>query len=174
LKNSCRTTFWIVILSLLVVSANCFAIDSPDTRRTLVGIKNVHVIVEELQPNLQKYAKKQDLSREQVQRQVENQLKAAGVGVLNREEWLQTPGRPVLYVNVNTHEFEKYRFAYNVSVELRQIVSLESNPAINALAPTWSTNMTGVVNMGTANIISDQVRQLVRSFTVARFSSNHP
>ena len=61
---------------------------------------------------------------------MEAQLKEAGIRVLDRDEWLRTPGRPVVYVNVNTHEYQKYRFAYDVRIELQQLATLEANPGM--------------------------------------------
>jgi hypothetical protein len=162
----------LVATACSLVAIDCHALDSEATRRTLVDLRGMHVIVEELQPDLQKYAKKPEITKEQLQRQVEDQLKAAGIKVLGREEWLQVPGRPVLYINVNTHEFEKYRFACDVSVQLRQVVSLLRDPSTTALAPTWSVNMTGIANSGSFNILNDNVRQLVAVFIKAHASVN--
>jgi hypothetical protein len=162
----------LLILACLLPAASCFAVDSDTTRATLLGIKGVRVIIEELQPNIQKYTKKQEISKEQLLKQVEDQLRTAGIKALNQEEWLVTPGTPVLYVNVNTHEFEKYRFAFDVSVQLRQIVSLEREPSVKSLAPTWSTNMTGVVNVGTIGSLNESVKLLVGNFIKAYASVN--
>jgi hypothetical protein len=161
-----------IMLALFGASSRLFAIDAEVSRRTLTDLKGVYVIVEEVDPNLQKFSKRTDLSRAQMQKSVESQLKEAGIAVVGREEWLRTPGRPVLYVNVNLHEFQKYQFAYNVSVELQQITSLQTNPAVEALATTWSINMTGVVNPGTANYISENVKSLVGLFVKA-YTSVH-
>jgi hypothetical protein len=161
-----------VTLTFLGASSPLLAIDAEVSRRTLADLKGVYVIVEELDPNLQKFSRRADLSRAQLQKSVESQLKEAGIAVMSREEWLRTPGRPLLYVNVNLHEFQKYQFAYNVSVELQQITSLEINPAVEALATTWSINMTGVVNPGTANYISENVKSLVGLFAKA-YASVH-
>jgi hypothetical protein len=161
----------ILTLSFLL-SRTAFALDSEETRKTLIGIKGVHIMVEELQPNVLKYAKNQDVTKEELQRRIENQLRVAGIVILNRDEWLRTIGRPLLYVDINTHEFQKYQFAYDIRVEFRQIVSLEANPAVIAFAPTWSLNMTGAVNAGTVGTIYGNVRLLVGSFVSAYSSVN--
>jgi hypothetical protein len=140
------------------------AIDADITRQTIKGLKGVNVIVEEIQPNIQKYARKAGITKEQIQMDVEAKLKAAGFRVLEGDEWLKTPGKPVLYVNINTHETEKYWYAYNVKVELKQVVFLEANPSIKTLAGTWSINMTGVANIGTLGIIKTSVNDLVGRF----------
>ncbi len=84
------------------------SVDSDASRKTLSGIAGVYVVVEKLQPNLERYTKRQELSKEKLQTAIENQLKASGIRVLNKEEWLSTKGRPVLYVDINAHEYHKY------------------------------------------------------------------
>ena len=162
----------VVVAGTLLPARLLNAADADQAVRSLQGINGLQVAVEDLQPNLQKYTKKQDISRERIQASVENQLQAAGIKVLGKDEWLQKPGRPVLYVNVNTHEFQKYQFAYDVRIELRQVVSLDANPTVKTLAATWSTSMTGVVNTGTTDRINDYVKQLVQIFISAYSSAN--
>ncbi len=93
------------------------AVDDEPSRATLKGIRGVYIIVETFQPNFQDFAKKSGLTREQLEKQAHVRLNEAGIAVLSREEWLTTPGRPVLYINLNTHEGEKYWFAYDVRIE---------------------------------------------------------
>ena len=147
-----------------------FAEDSEVSRATLKGIPGVYVIVEDLQPNIlkyERYAKEFDLNKARIQKDVEQKLNAAGIKALAREEWEKTPGRPVLYVNINTHENEKYWFAYDIKVELRQVVFLEANPEAKTLANTWSINITGIANIGNLDIIRKDTGVLVGRFVGA-------
>jgi len=155
-----------------ILNSSVFAIDSELTRRTLTGLPGVCVMVEDLQPNIQKYAKKYELTQEQLKRDVEQKLQKSGIIILSKENWLKTPGRPVLYVNINTHEHEKYWYAYDIKVELKQIVYMEANPKVKTLADTWSISMTGIVNIGTLNTIRDSVGILVNRFIDAYLSAN--
>jgi len=155
-----------------LMSSFVWAIDSELTRRTLTGLPGVCVMVEDLQPNIQKYAKKYELTQEQLKRDVEQKLQKSGIIILSKENWLKTPGRPVLYVNINTHEHEKYWYAYDIEVELKQIVYMEANPKVKTLADTWSISMTGIVNIGTLNTIRDSVGILVNRFIDAYLSVN--
>ncbi len=161
---------------LLIGSAvPVLAIDSKETRLTLIGLQGVYVAVEELQPNVMKYEKhlrKSGLTKEQIQQGVAQRLREAEIRILSSDEWLKTPGRPVLYVNVNTHENEKYLLAYDVRLELQQLVSIDSNPRIKTLASTWTINVTGIVNIGTLNIIRDNMFFLVDRFVEAYKSVN--
>jgi len=160
----------IVAVLVLLPVTRLFAEDTPLTRETLKGLPGFHVIVEDLQPNLlkyEKYAKQFDFNRDGIQRDVEKKLKEAGISVLSREAWLQTPGRPVLYVNVNTHESEKYWFSYNIKIEVRQLVFLEANPAVKTLTGTWSLNITGMANIGNLRQISYDLKTLTTRFVDA-------
>jgi len=161
-----------IITACLLLSKSVVASDSDSSRQTLSGIKGVYVLVEDLQPNIKKSASRSNFSTEQLQKDVELRLKKAVITVLNRDEWLKTPGQPVLYINVNTHEREKYWWAYDIKLELQQIASLEANPKVKALVNTWSVNMTGIVNIGTLNTLTDQVKTLTDIFIKAYRSVN--
>nr|MDA8125056.1 hypothetical protein [Deltaproteobacteria bacterium] len=77
-----------------------------------------------------------------------------------------------LYVNINTHETERYWYAYDIKLELRQIVLLEVNPRIKTLADTWSINITGETNIGNLNILKKDALALVEGFIRAYKSVN--
>lgn len=156
----------IVFVLFLFVTAG-FAEDSDTSRATLAGIRGVSIALEELQPNVQKYASKSGLTRVQLQKDIEQKLQGGGIRVVSGNDWLRLPGRPVIYVNVNTHETEKYWYAYDIKVELRQLVTLDANPKIKALADTWSMNITGTANIGNLGVIRNDVGVLVERFVTA-------
>ena len=155
------------IIILLGVSGSGFAIDSDLTRRTLSGVEGVNVVVEELQPNIQRFAEKVGLQKEQIRTDVETLLRRAGIVVLNYDQWLVTPGRPFLYIAINTHEHEKYWYAYDIKVELRQNIVLEANTQMRTMAPTWSINMTGITNVGKLDMIKNGLTILLGRFVDA-------
>jgi hypothetical protein len=148
-----------------------YAIDSDLTRRTLKGIRGVHVIVEDLQPNIKDYGQKSFLSNIQMEKDVINKLQVEGIEILTRDRWLKTLGRPLLYININTHN-DKFRVAYDVKVELRQIVSMEADSDIKTLASTWSINMTGIADVDKLDIIRDALANLTDRFTKAYWTVN--
>ncbi len=148
-----------------------YAIDSDLTRRTLTGIRGVHVIVEDLQPSLKDYGQKFSLSNKQIEKDVEIRLQTAGINILTREQWLKTIGRPLLYINVNTHD-DKFRVAYDIRIDLKQIVSMEANPDVKTLAPTWAINMTGMANIDNLDVIRTNVGTLVDRFIKAYWTAN--
>jgi len=171
IQNSKLIISLITLLFTIIIGSPVFGTDAEITRLTIKGLEGVNVIVEDIQPNIQRYAQKAGITKEQIQKDVETKLKSNGIKVLTKDEWLKTPGRPVLYVNINTHETEKYWYAYNVRLELKQVVSLEANPSIKTLASTWSINMTGMANIGTLGVIKNAVDGLVSRFISALKSS---
>lgn len=158
------------ILTLWVLPAG--AEDSDVSRSTLAGLQGVSVVVEELQPNVLKYAAKFGLSKAQVQKDVEKMLRDGGIRIVAGSEWLQTPGKPVMYISINTHETEKYWYAYDIKVELRQLATLDANPQMKTLATTWSLNMTGQANIGTLNVIRHDTGVMVGRFVQAWKAGN--
>jgi len=153
-----------VIVVLIMWSSSAIAIDSEITRKTLVDIRGIHVFVENIQPNIEKYASRFKITKEQIQQDVEQRLKNAGIVVLSYNDWLKTAGRPMLYVNVNTHEYEKYWYSYTISLDVQQGVMLETNPKIKTIATTWSIEMTGIANIGTLDSIKTNTAYLVDRF----------
>lgn len=141
--------------------------DSEVSRATLSGLQGVNVVVEEVQPNIQKYAAKFGLSGAQIRRDVVQKLMEGGMRVVEGNEWLAIPGRPVLSVSVNTHETEKYWYAYDIKIELRQLAVLEASPQVKTLASTWSLNITGLANIGNLNLIRQDVGALAGKFVQA-------
>jgi hypothetical protein len=155
------------VLLFLVFPAIGYALDSDVTRQTLKGLQGVYVIVEDLQPNIQKYASKAGLANEELKADIERRLTEKGIRIFSRDEWVKTPGTPVLYVSVNTHETEKYWYAYDIKTELQQAVTMEANPKVRTLATTWSINLTGMANVGTLGLIKGDVGVLVGRFIEA-------
>jgi hypothetical protein len=165
--------FFVVIGAIVTWTASAvYAIDSETTRRTLSGLQGVNVVVEELQPNIQKYAQKFGLQSQQIKTDVEALLLKSGVRVLSHDRWLTAPGRPFLYVVVNTHEYEKYWFAYDIRIQLKQNVMLEMNPSIRTMASTWGISMTGSASVGKLNVLKIGVKELVGRFVEAYWSVN--
>jgi hypothetical protein len=161
-----------ILLSAIFWSLSAQADDSEISRATLSGLDRIYVLIENIQPNIQKYARRAELSMPQLKNDIETRLNATGIRAMSRDEWLRTPGRPVLYVNINTHETEKYWYAYDIKLELRQIVNLEVNPEVKTLADTWSINITGVTDIGNLNVIRKDADVLLDRLTRAYLSVN--
>jgi hypothetical protein len=84
------------------------------TRETLHGLSGVVVVVETIKPD----AEADGLKVTELQTDVELRLAHGGIRVLPHGEWRQTPGRPWLYVSVNTIKYlESYFFSVDVQVK---------------------------------------------------------
>ncbi len=167
----------IVIFVGLVISLGLWlcteasAVDSELTRRTLRGLPGVSVIVEDLQPGFKECARKFGFGASQIEKDAVMAMEKSGIKVLGRETWLKTPGRPLLYININTHD-DRFRFVYDIRVELRQIVAMEANPQTKTLASTWSLDMTGTVDVEKPDGVRRNVGILVDRFVSAYQSAN--
>jgi hypothetical protein len=160
----------VAVFVLLVVSVvPVHAFDADVSRETLKGLTGFYVLIEELNPNIAKYAnvQKNNISTQQLKSQVENRLQKAGIRVLSWDEMMKTSERPILYVCVNTHEYEKFWYAYDIRVEVQQLVTLMSRPGKTISGATWSVNMTGVMNIGQLQTLYDNLGVLLDRFIQA-------
>jgi hypothetical protein len=145
------------------------AFDAEASRETLKGLTGFYVLIEELNPNITKYAgvQKNQISTQALKNHVENRLRAAGIRVLSWDEMMKTPERPMLYIRVNTHEYEKFWYAYDIRVDVRQLVTLASRPGKPIIGSTWAVNMTGVMNIGQLQTLYDNIGLLLERFVEA-------
>lgn len=163
--------FTLVTAVILMTPLVAKGIDSPETRATIAHIQGVHVIIEDYQQNIAKHKKllaRAGLEKESLQGAVEARLKAGGIKVLNRDEWLKTPGRPLLCITINTHEAEKFKYAFDVNIQLMQVIVLEANPQLKSMSPTWSLNITGMAHIGNLHLIKDATLTLIDRFISAK------
>ena len=130
-------------------------------RDTLRGLGGVHVLVEELEADVEQHG----LTAEALQADTEEQLRRAGIDVLAEEQRLQTPGTPYLYVNVNVSLGEETPLAAaTLDVALKQSVVLARDPIRLCLAPTWRTGTTGRVGYARLADLRGAVNDLVAEF----------
>jgi hypothetical protein len=159
----------IFIFVAFLLPAKTMAFDADVSRQTLSGLSGFYVLIEDINPNIAKYAAVQriHLDKEQIRQDMEQSLRNAGINVLTWNEMLKTTGKPILCITVNTHEYEKFSFAYDLKFEVQQMAGLEKDPRNKAMVSTWSINMTGVFNIGTINILRDSMQILVNRFITA-------
>jgi hypothetical protein len=161
----------VMVLTLLSLCSSLLAMDTEITRRTLLNLPGVYVVVEELQPNIRKLALDSGLTRDRMQSTVVERLRKSGIVVLSDEKWLATAGRPVLYININSH-VDKTGVAYNIRVELRQIVYTEVRPSTKTLAGTWAIQMAAMTSPEALNAMQGNLDTLVERFIQAYWSVN--
>ncbi len=134
------------------------------TRETLRGLQGVFVIVETVKSD----AEADGLSVAELQQEVESKLSHAGIKVLTHDEWRSTPGRPWLYVSVNTIKFLASYF-FSLDVQLKQEVSLSRSGSISTSSATWELGSLGMT------LISDlppRIRQAVDGY-IQRFIDDY-
>lgn len=108
------------------------------TRFTLRGLTGVVVVIESIKSD----AVEDGLRETDLQADVEARLVDGGMQVLTPDEWRQTPGRPWLYVSVNTLRYLGSYF-FSLDVQLKQDVNLPRNPSLLTSSATWEVGSIG-------------------------------
>jgi len=141
----------------------------PDPRATLRGLSGVEVIIEDLG----KEVEHTELSKKQLQTDVEHKLRHAGIPVLTRKEAFEQPGAPGLYVRLGTVPVPALGvYLLSIEVAVVQGVALTRDPAITTVVPTWRTASIGVVGTTKVEQIQDAIGQYVDHFIHAYLAMN--
>jgi hypothetical protein len=143
--------------------------DMPDrARETLRGLPGLTVVIEPMNPS----AEQDGLTQRQLQADVEQRLRAAGIRVLTKAEWQKTPGSPYLYINVAALKKDYGLYAYAIEVCVNQLVALIRNQNIREFAETWETREVGTVGTERLLTVRDSVVFHVDEFIRDYFSVN--
>jgi hypothetical protein len=158
------------LLVALAVSSilTVFAADDESSRESLKGLPGVFVIVDDLEPAIEKAG----LTKADIQSQVEQELKVAGIPVLTREQWVTTPGGPYLHVNAFVVSGADSVWPFFVEVSSMQRVALERSSVNIFFAPTWSVATVGSVGSNRLRQIEDIVKDYVDQFVKAYRAMN--
>jgi hypothetical protein len=161
---------FLVLAVWIFVASPLYALDSEINRATLKGLRGVRVLVEDLAPEVER----EGLLKDQLQKSVEERLRAAGIRVLTQEEAVKAPGEPYLYVNINVNfaKGEDEICSYSIDVALIQNVTLVRTPKQTCYAATWSTGGVGLVGKKTLSELKGSVEEIVDIFGKAFFSVN--
>ncbi|MBI4628075.1 MAG: hypothetical protein HY729_05150 [Candidatus Rokubacteria bacterium] len=167
-----RAGYWIIfgITCLLVVPRATNAVDNESERATLKGLPGVLVLVEDMNPEVERAG----LARATLQTDVELKLRQAGIAVLSTTEMLAAPGYPHLYLNVATGapRTAPGLYVYSIQLSLKQQVVVVRNTAVS-LASTWSTTAKfGTVGADRLSSVRESVRDQVDKFINAWLSVN--
>jgi len=137
---------------------------------SLRGLSGVLVLVQDLSPRIEEAG----LTKSELQADVEQRLRWAGIRVLGREEWRGTTGWPVLYVQVSLHTPHKVDiFSLYIHVQLFEHVALERDPTIKIPALTWAptayvgTSGKRYLKRGIQHQVRDQVDQFIAAYRSA-------
>ena len=140
---------------LLYVIPFAFAEDKEITRLTLRGIKEVNVVIESIEPEIQSMG----LTQAQVKADVEAKLREANIAIAPDIE----RGRPAVYLYVQVMRPDKInRLFYSISLSLLQNVVLERDPNVKTNTDTWLVRVLGM-SSGTEAIRAD-IRSLLDQF----------
>jgi hypothetical protein len=111
-----------------------------DKQLSLAKIDTLYVFVQ----GLTEETKKEGLTAEQIQSEVEDKLKQMGIKVVSEEESLKIAGSPVLYVNITANKRTRTAaFVYHVDVGILQKVTLVREPKIRTMSITWNRGQVG-------------------------------
>ncbi len=161
-----KTTILVAAIAAVLLFAVVGQLARADTHDTLKGISGVHVRVEFFHEDAQRAG----FNEQTFQTDVELKLRLAGIKVQTQKEWFATPGTPYLYLNViSFHEQRGENAAFNISLELKEQVSLVRNPATRVFATTWSD---GKLGYGDLQYARDSVKDVVDQFINAWLSVN--
>lgn len=132
-----------------------FAEDKEISRLTLRGIKEVNVVIESIEPEVERLG----LTQAQVKADVEAKLREANIAVAPDIE----RGRPAVYLYVQVIRPERIeRLFYSISLSLLQNVILERDSNVKTNTETWLVRMLGM-SSGTEAIRSD-IRSVLDQF----------
>lgn len=139
------------------------------SRATLRGLSGVEIIIEDLGEE----ATRVGLSKSQLQTDVEDKLRQAGIPVFTRKEALEQPGRPGLYVRLQLIPVQALEVhLLSIEVAVVQQVALARNSTIRTVVPTWRTASIGAVGSINVAQVQEAVGQHVTHFISAYLAVN--
>jgi hypothetical protein len=156
--------FWSCALLLWSI-APATASDSEIDRASLKGLTGVFVLVEDLNPaEEQAGLKTADIQSDAVQK-----LQAAGIPLLSKEQDIQTPGMPTLYISVSVASSTATGlWPFSIDVNLEQQATLKRNPDIFVpTAITWHVGSLGAVDKSNIRSVRDRVSEQIAKFVNA-------
>lgn len=160
-------------LSLLVgflMPSPSFSTDDPETRKTLIGIPGVFVLVEELGQDMQRIG----LTTTQIRTDVELRVRREGIRVLTEDEWNNSRAQGSSSLTIDA-EFHDTGSGHNVGcgvlhVGVLQGIRLVRDNSVNYVE-TWSTQSIGLVNLNDPrqfrNDLLDRVDRFINAYLAA-------
>lgn len=144
-------------------------------RAPLRGLQGVNVIVEGLQPEMEEAG----ITKKAIQTKVELRLRTLGIKVLSETERLQTPGRPYLYLNLNSVFYKNdigqlIRCSYSLELSLHEIVLLKRDKSKECDAAIWDKGFCGSVGIRYIDEIYDSILNFVDTFCNDYLAANPP
>jgi len=155
--------------ALLLLLSSAVRADSDYERRTLAGLRGVHVVAH--QPDADQA--RAGLSPDELRAEIEEPLRAAGIAILNEEESRQAPGVPWLQLLVGITPVEKKNvYVWSMRLVLLQRACMERDPKICEPSVTWYATGFGTVGSFQRDSIRADARALGQLFATAYWSVN--
>ena len=149
--------------SLLAVPA--WALDTPEARATLKGVRLLRVNVDVDTPGLAQ----DGLTKEELQKEVQGRLGAAGIVVAP----ITYAALPMLWIVLTTDKVPGADlYAASIKVAFFQYVRLGRGPETGAPAATWELEGVGSVPASDASELRSWVRDYVDRFITAFLEQN--
>jgi hypothetical protein len=145
-----------------------WALDDEATRATFRGLQGVEVIVE-VDPDVERLG----LTRQQLQADVELQLRQAGIRVLTHKERFTAPGQPSLYIVAQGLLPPSSLFATSFSsISLLQQATLDINTSSSGVVTWTSTTLATPLAFNLSQTIRKDTRDVVDKFINASLDAN--
>ena len=167
----CTVGALVLIGMVMVPGIPGWALDEEAARETLKGLPGVVVWVGDMAPDIEPSG----VTRQQVQTEVERQLRRAGITVVSSQE-AGAPDMAFLTVAVTTLRHTGGLYAYAVDLAVYQTAALLRDPTPRSLA-TWTVGSISLVEASDLRAIFTSVSQKVDQFIQAYWAVNprpHP
>jgi hypothetical protein len=162
-------TLGVLVLFGAAATAQAQHSDGPSERKSLAGMKQVAVMVEDLREDIQK----DGLHDYDLRTDAELALRKAGLRVISMHENNALPGSPYLYYRVSsTYSERTLQYSFAVEVNLIQQVVTEREPKISIPAVTWSLIGVGYVGKYNLQTIRSTGSDLLNMFVNAWLAAN--
>ena len=158
----------VFILFILGIAPVASAIDNDYSRKSLKGIKGLHVLVEDITSA----TKQAGFSKQKILKDVEAKLRIGGIRPLTQNQHLRVKGQPYLYVAFSAlrNPEADNLIVYYINVELIQNVLLERNPKVLVDASTWSITSIGATHR--VKQVRNELKDFIDVFLAAYASAN--
>ncbi|MCH8568049.1 MAG: hypothetical protein LAT67_07290 [Balneolales bacterium] len=149
--------FALVAFSPVTTHAQQF---TADQKRTLENLSSLFLVVEFAEDSVEM----DGLSRTEVELEVAQRLRSAGIRLMNEVEWSRQPGVPYLYVYLNSVKSELGFYSYRIHVQLNQEVRLIRNPNLSTMSTTWERGILGLIGVNRVYTIRPEILRYVDEF----------
>ena len=153
-----------LVFGLLVwggLSGPIYAVGDPFERASLIGLTNLQIVIEDINPLIVS----DGLDRERIRETVSQRLEQAGIIVEEQAEH-------ALYIHLDVVKNDGGFYSYSSSFQLLQMVLLFRDPGIVTWGTTWSSHNTGAVASDHVHELEREVQRGVQMFLVDYRAAN--